>query len=140
MTIQTRLIKSQITYLRSSKIPNGELVQTGFGWVEIDGERYENDVIVHVNGKITKRKKKLSKEFKEEYGHTPLSDKELDFLKKEKPKVVIVGKGQYGDLPITPQALKILDNYDLLVDSTPHALEIMEKERKKFVAIIHVTC
>ncbi len=115
-------------------------METGFGWIEINGERYENDVIVHVDGAVTKRKKKLSKKLKEKYGHTPLSDKELDFLSKEKPKVVMIGKGQYGDLPITPKAQKILDNYDLVVDSTPKVLERVEKEQKKFVAIVHVTC
>ncbi len=115
-------------------------METGFGWIEIKGKRYENDVIIHIDGTISKRKKKLSKKFKEEYGHTPLSHKELDFLREEKPKVVIIGKGQYGDLPIASKAQKILNEYDLVVDSTPNVLKSVEEERKKFVAIIHVTC
>jgi hypothetical protein len=42
----------------------------GFGSVEIDGQRYENDVVVR-SCRVEKRKKKLSKHLKEKYGHTP---------------------------------------------------------------------
>jgi hypothetical protein len=115
-------------------------MRTGFGWVEIGGEIYENDVVIHVDGTITKREKKRSKEFKEEYGHTPLSHKELDILEDEDPEVVIVGTGQYGDLPITPKAKKILEDYRTEVLPTPQALERVMVEKGKFVAFIHVTC
>ncbi len=48
----------------------------GFGSVEIDGERYENDVVMS-HGRVEKRKKRLSKHLKEKYGHTPLSLAEI---------------------------------------------------------------
>ncbi len=55
-------------------------MQTGFGWIEINGIQYEHDVIIHADGNVSKRKKKVSKAYKGEYGHTPLSRAELDFL------------------------------------------------------------
>jgi hypothetical protein len=115
-------------------------MQTGFGWVQIGGERFENDIIVHIDGTITKRQKKLSKDLKSEYGHTPLSERELDFLGKEEPEVVIVGTGQNGDLPVTSKAKKILDRYGALYLPTPEALETMSVEKRRYVAIVHVTC
>jgi hypothetical protein len=115
-------------------------VQSEFGWVQIGDERFENDIVVHVDGTITKRKKKLSKDLKADYGHTPLSDRELDILKEEKPEVVIVGIGQYGDLPVTPKAKKILNRYEAMYLRTPEALESMAAEKRPYVAIVHVTC
>ena len=115
-------------------------MQTAYGWVQIGDERYENDIIVHVDGSISKRRKKLSRELKAEYGHTPLSEHELDFLKEEKPEVVIVGTGQDGALPVTPKAKMILDKFQTVLLRTPEAIAHMTSEKRPYVAIIHVTC
>ena len=40
-----------------------------FGRIEIDGVTYERDVVID-RGRIRKRKKKPSKRFREEFGHT----------------------------------------------------------------------
>jgi hypothetical protein len=111
-----------------------------FGSVELFGRKYEEDIVVHVDGKVTKRKKKKSKEFKPIYGHTPLSENELDFLSEEKPKVVYVGIGYESALPITENAQKILEEYRTVVMPTPEIIEKIEHEKRKAVAIIHVTC
>ena len=115
-------------------------MKSEFGWIEIDKVRYDHDVIIHQDGSVTKRSKKKSKELKSTYGHTPLSDYELEVLGKEKPGIVYIGTGQYGDLPITPAAKKILDHYETIIRPTPDILEMLEKEHRSFVAIIHVTC
>jgi hypothetical protein len=46
-----------------------------FGSLQIDGTTYEHDVVID-RGKISKRKKKPSKKFRDDFGHTPLSVKE----------------------------------------------------------------
>lgn len=115
-------------------------MKSAYGWVEIGDERYENDVIVHVDGAVSKRKKKRSKEFKAEYGHTPLSERELDFLEKEDPKIVFIGTGQDGSLPLTPGAKKVLESFKVKMDRTPSILRAMAQEKRPYVAIIHVTC
>ena len=46
-----------------------------FGILEIDGVRYEHDVVVD-EGRVTKRKKGPSKPLRGQYGHTPLSARE----------------------------------------------------------------
>ena len=111
-----------------------------FGWLIIDGVKYQKDVIIHSNGKITKREKKKSKDLKSIYGHTPLSERELDFLSEEKFEVLYVGIGHEAALPITPEAKQILDKYNAVILPTPEVIGKIEKGQRKFVAIIHVTC
>jgi hypothetical protein len=115
-------------------------MKSEFGWIEIDQVRYEHDVIIHRNGSVTKRSKKKSKELKSTYGHTPLSDHELEVLKKEKPEIVYIGTGQYGDLPITPEAETELSRFETVIRPTPEILDMLKKEPRSFIAIIHVTC
>ena len=115
-------------------------MKSEFGWIEIDQVRYEHDVIIHRDGSVTKRSKKKSKELKSTYGHTPLSDQELEVVKKEKPEIVYIGTGQYGDLPITPEAERELRRFETVIRPTPEILDMLKKERRSFIAIIHVTC
>ncbi len=115
-------------------------MKSEFGWIEIDKVQYDHDVVIHHDGSVTKRSKKRSKELKSAYGHTPLSDHELEVIKKEKPEIVYIGTGQYGDLPITPEAKMVLSQVETVILPTPEILDILKKERRSFVAIIHVTC
>ena len=111
-----------------------------FGSVKLFGQTYDEDVVLHVDGKITKRKKKKSKDLKPLYGHTPLSERELDFLEEEQPEVVYVGTGYDGALPITKKAQKILSKFEGAMLPTPEVVGKIENEKRNFVAIIHVTC
>ncbi len=115
-------------------------MKSSFGLVKIGGVKYEEDLIVHVDGEVTKRKKKKSKDLKPLYGHTPLSERELDFLEQEKPDVVYVGTGYDAALPITDEAVKMLKSYETVILPTPMAVEKLKAEKRKFVALIHVTC
>jgi hypothetical protein len=46
-----------------------------FGSIQIDGSTYKHDVVVD-RGEVSERKKKPSKKFRHEFGHTPLSVEE----------------------------------------------------------------
>jgi hypothetical protein len=67
-----------------------------FGKLKIDGTTYERDVIVD-RGRIRKRKKKLSKKFRPEFGHTPVSMEERIPWKCRR---LVIGTGRYGSLPV----------------------------------------
>lgn len=116
------------------------MLESEFGWVKVNGVKYENDIIIHADGTVTKRKKKKSKDLKPLYGHTPLSERELDFLSKEKPDVVFVGTGHQSALPITPEATSILKKYETVILPTQEIAERMSQEQRRKVALIHVTC
>jgi hypothetical protein len=115
-------------------------LKASFGSVKLFGRTYEKDIVVHVDGSVTKRKKKMSKPYKPVYGHTPLSGRELGFLEEEKPEVVFVGTGYESALPITEDAQRMLAKFKTIIMPTPDVVEEIEHGRNKMVAIIHVTC
>jgi hypothetical protein len=43
-----------------------------FGSIEVEGRQYDNDIVIE-GGRVRKRKKKPSKPYRDEFGHTPLS-------------------------------------------------------------------
>ena len=69
-----------------------------FGLIRIDGVTYERDVVVD-RGNIRLRKKKPSKRFRAEYGHTPLSIEENIPWKCRR---LVIGTGAEGALPVMP--------------------------------------
>jgi hypothetical protein len=115
-------------------------MKASFGSVKIFGQKYEKDIVVHTDGSVTKRKKKKSKDLKPIYGHTPLSERELDFLAREEPEVVYVGTGYEAALPITEDAQNMLKKYETVIMPTPKIVEKIEHEKRKTAAVIHVTC
>ena len=67
-----------------------------FGSIQIDGVTCDYDVVID-QGKIRKRKKKPSKQFRDEFRHTPLSiEEDIPW----KCRRLVVGTGVYGRLPV----------------------------------------
>lgn len=109
-----------------------------FGSIEIDGVTYENDVVID-RGKISKRKKKPSKKFRDEFGHTPLSIEEAIPWK---CSLLVIGTGAYGRMPVMKEVKRDAKkrNIKLLIVPTPEAMEALSKDPDKANAILHVTC
>ena len=42
-----------------------------FGSIEVEGRQYDNDIVID-GGQVRKRKKKPSKSYRDQFGHTPL--------------------------------------------------------------------
>jgi len=125
---------------RPTEVGGAFPLKTGFGWIEVGGRTYDHDIIIHIDRSVSRRKKKVSKELKGDYGHTPLSEYELAVLRDEKPDVVYIGTGQYGSLPLTPGAEKILSDFSAVIMPTGEILASLEKEERSHVAILHITC
>ena len=64
------------------------------------------DIIIHSDFLITKMEKKKSKDLKPEYGHTPPSELELDFLTQEKFNALYIGTGNDSALPKRQKPLR----------------------------------
>jgi hypothetical protein len=109
-----------------------------FGSIQIDGSIYEHDVVID-HGEISKRKKKPSKKFQEEFGHTPLSVEENIPWK---CRQLIIGSGVYGRLPVMQEVQREAERrkIKLLVLPTIEALKVLEQDPKDTNAILHVTC
>jgi hypothetical protein len=111
----------------------------GFGIVEIDGVRYEHDVVVD-EGRVRKRKKGPSKPLREQYGHIPLSA--LEAIPWGGSRLVI-GTGAEGALPIDPSVEVEAERrgVELVVIPTRDACELLaDADPRTTHAILHVTC
>ena len=109
-----------------------------FGSIRIDGVTYEHDLVID-RGEIRKRKKKASKQYRDGYGHTPLSAKE------EIPwqcRRLVVGTGAAGRLPVMDDVRKEaqLRKVEFLSLTTKDAIAILNESGKDTNAILHVTC
>ena len=71
----------------------------GFQVLEVEGKRYDADVVIE-RGLVRQRRKKPSKPYRDRFGHTPLSAKESIPWDGAR---LIVGTGADGRLPIMAQ-------------------------------------
>jgi hypothetical protein len=109
-----------------------------FGSIEIDDVTYDHDVVID-RGKIRRRKKQPSKQFRDEHGHTPLSvEEEIPW----KCRRLVVGTGAYGRLPVMRDVKLEAERrkVKLLISPTAEAIETLRRDREDTNAILHVTC
>ena len=109
-----------------------------FGSLRINGTTYDHDVVID-RGEIRKRKKKPSKKFSEDFGHTPLSVEEKIPWKCRR---LVVGTGAYGRLPVMKQVQREAERHKvkLLILPTIQAIEVLQQNPEDANAILHVTC
>jgi hypothetical protein len=109
-----------------------------FGSIEVDGVRYEYDVVID-RGKIRKRKKKPSKPFRSSHGHTPLSIAEnIPWTCRR----LVIGTGADGALPIMEEVKREAQARQVKLIALPTAQAIKEvaKATEDTNAVLHVTC
>src|SRR5216684_8643344 len=96
-----------------------------FGSVQIDGSRYQNDVVIDC-GEVRNRKKKPSKQFREQFGHTPLSIEENIPWKCSQ---LVIGTGAYGKLPVIQEVRGKAERkkIKLLILPTVEAIEVLNR-------------
>jgi len=108
-----------------------------FGSIQIDGATYEYDVVID-RGEIRKRKKGPSKQFRDAFGHTPLSLKEKIPWKCHR---LVIGTGT-GALPVMKEVKKEARRREikLLILPTDRAIELLQRQPADTNAVLHVTC
>ena len=122
--------------------PGGDGMQVRllrFGAIEVDGSEYESDIVIE-SGRVGERKKKPSKPYRDQFGHTPLS---IDEAIPWGGGRLIIGTGAYGSLPIMPEVLEeaLRRGVDLTAIPTEDACRMIESlDRSEVNAILHVTC
>ncbi len=109
-----------------------------FGVIEIDGVNYTEDVILD-RGVLRKRKKKASRPFREQFGHTPLS------VQEEIPwncKRLVIGTGMAGRLPVMQEVLAEAKrrSVEMVLRPTPDAVRLLADDSAETNAILHLTC
>ena len=107
-----------------------------FGSIRIDGTLYEHDVVID-RGDVRKRKKKPSKKFRGEFGHTPLSMEEKIPWKCRR---LVIGTGT-GALPVMKEVKREARRRKVKLFILPtEAVEELKQHPGDTNAILHVTC
>jgi hypothetical protein len=109
-----------------------------FGSIRVDGQIYEYDVVID-RGEVRKRKKKRSKPFRAEFGHTPLSIEEKIPWK---CRTLVVGTGAEGALPVMAEVKAEAGRrgVKLVVTPTIEAIRLLNSDATSTNAVLHVTC
>jgi hypothetical protein len=121
--------------------PKRPLIQdTSFGTIRVDGQQYDHDIIITLDGRVKKRKKKLSKEI---YGtsHT-ISLPEIEYVYEQDARGIVIGSGQYGEAGLSREASDFLagKNCEVILKKTPKALKEWNSLKGKWIGLFHITC
>ena len=108
-----------------------------FGSIRVDGKTYQHDLVID-QGKVRKRRKKPSRQFREAFGHTPLSTSE------EIPwncSRLVIGTGT-GALPVMEEVKQEARrrHVELVILPTAEAIARLEEHPRDANAILHLTC
>lgn len=114
--------------------------RSDFGSITIDGKTYDHDVLIGLSGKVSKRKKKLSKE---RYGTSHIvSEAEAETVFEKGCDQLIVGTGQEGNVRLSPEAAAYFDKKGckVLLQPTQEAIRSFNRSSGRTIALMHVTC
>lgn len=118
------------------------ITKTTFGSITVEGTVFRYDVIVRADGRVKRRKKKLSRSI---YGtsHT-ISRQEARYVRKQDrdADLLIIGSGQQGNVELSPEAAKYLKRKkcQVVLAPTPKAIDIWSKGNGRAIGLFHVTC
>ena len=119
---------------------NPKIDSTSFGSITIEGKTYEKDVLIRLDGDISKRKKKLSKAI---YGTSHIiSLDEAKYVYEKGADKLIIGSGQNGMVELSDEAGDFFKGKDCKVKlfPTPEAIGKWNSAEGKVIGLFHVTC
>jgi hypothetical protein len=113
---------------------------TGFGYIDVNGERVKHDILIRLDGEVKKRKKKLSKEI---YGtsHT-ISQAEAEYIYQEGAERLLIGSGQFGRVRLSPEAEAYFKEQNCPVEilKTPDAVNAWNESQGGLIGLFHTAC
>jgi hypothetical protein len=114
--------------------------KTKFGSITIQGKKFEKDVLVRLNGKVEKRKKKLSREI---FGTSHIiSLPEAQYVYEESAEKIIIGTGQSGMVKLSDEAAEFFQQKECraVLFPTPEAIQVWNEAKGKCLGLFHITC
>jgi hypothetical protein len=109
-----------------------------FGSVRADGVTYDHDLVTG-RGKIRKRSKGASRQFRRAYGHTPLpAAEDIPW----RCRRLVIGTGAGATLPVMGHVREQARRREagLVIVPTAQAASILATATKDTNAILHLTC
>lgn len=116
------------------------LTGTGFGYIDVNGERIKHDILICLDGEVIKRKKKLSKEI---YGTShKVSLAEAEYTYQEGAELLLIGAGQFGRVQLSPEAGEYFKEKGCQVEilPTPDAVKAWNESKDRIIGLFHLTC
>ena len=113
---------------------------TGFGWIDIDEKRISHDILIRLNGEVTKRKKKLTKDI---YGTSHnISLPEAEYIYQEGAAGLLIGAGQFGRVRLSPEAAAFFEekNCPVTILPTSEAVKAWNFRHSQLIGLFHITC
>ena len=113
---------------------------TKFGSITIEGETFNQDVIIRLNGEVKKRKKKLSKAI---FGSSHIiSLDEAKYVYEKGAERIIIGSGQNGIVKLSGEAEEFFRKKKCSIDlkRTPEAIKKWNSAHEKVIGLFHITC
>jgi hypothetical protein len=111
-----------------------------FGSITIEGQDYDRDVIIRLDGRVKKRKKRLSKAL---YGTSHIiSREEAEYVYQPGAERLIVGAGQFGRVKLSDEAAGYFQDRNCQVDvmRTKAAIEAWNEAGEGVIGLFHITC
>ena len=117
-----------------------KITKTKFGAITVAGEKYEHDILIRLDGKVEKRKKKLSKEV---FGTSHIiSLAEAEYIFAEGVQHIIIGTGQSDMVKLSDEAAVFFQQKKCKVEllPTPEAMRCWNEAESLVIGLFHVTC
>jgi len=107
-----------------------------FGSIEINGQKFENDVFIDLNEKVSSWWREESHLFQK---------KDIESFLEKKPEIIIFGTGKSGIARLSQELKDFLESLGIkiIVEPTEQAIESYnqaKKQDKKVIAFLHLTC
>ncbi len=117
-----------------------KIKKTIFGSITVAGKKHTHDIIIHLNGKIENRKKKLSREV---YGTSHIiSLPEAEYVYEDGAEHILIGTGQSGLVKLSDEAIEFftLKGCRPTFLPTPEAVELWNASHGSVIGLFHITC
>lgn len=113
---------------------------TSFGNITINGNEYDYDVMIGLNGHVKRRMKELSSK---KYGTShKISLEEAIYIFEEGVKLIIIGTGQTGYVVLSEEASRFFKDHGCTISllPTPRAILAWNAAEGAVIGVFHVTC
>jgi len=113
-----------------------KIVGYRFGSIDIDGRTYTSDVIITPERVIDRWRRRR--------GHA-LAVVDLDDIVAGRPDVLVIGTGYFGRMSVAQATRRYLEQKGIQVRDARtrkavHEFRRLQKERRRVVAALHLTC
>jgi hypothetical protein len=108
------------------------------GTITVGKKTYDYDILVRVNGKVKRRKKKSAKATQDD-AHV-VGAKELERVCKGGPEIVFVGTGASGETTLSDEAKRFLSQRSIALEArpTPEVIDAYNESTLRKAALLRI--